>query len=720
MDGRTDGRIDGIPQRPVVVPDDATWVAEAAEWRQGAVDARGEKQGIHRSWRSDGTLREEARFVDGKGVGAYRRFHPNGQTAGEGELVDGNMQGTLRTFASDAPTPELLQRCCVPPNAWEQQIDFHLGQEMARRWYDRAGQQILDSGEPHPARPPAVPAEARYDEATARWLVGSYPVEAGTVVHWRRWTREGLLAEEEDLEEGVRHGVWRRFRASDGALAVEVHYQRGLKQGPFRDGAIAASTYADPRAAIEEGQFDADLAVGVWRLRDAAGEIIVERDLGVGAGEERLEGSPALATTGALPADAARRLADLGQSLRRERRVGEAILAMARSAALAGDAARLRDLLRELTWPRGTTAGEELAAHVIEHAGDRLAALVDALVRGGEAAALLRALAAAMKSEYGAARQIVDAALLLAGDRPGCFVTRSLINVHLGARDEAVGDARRLPAEWEEQRAQLLDYVRVIFPTFDFWPARIGVETIFAEFPEAPAQPLEAIRAVVQKLATRLSALRELAIRLYRAGDLARAGAAHDPQVAAGWLPPDLSALMPGGPITLSAWAYEQSFAEDDLAREDDGPVEVAGAAAAAEIETISVDERLVTDAATIPLLMRLARRDWAALTWLCWSCGLDRLALPDAVEPPAAFGRAAAMAIERTWRCRDKLTSGGLVAMSKGVPGFEWEGMHIDAMPRVLVEVMTEEHVEVRAMFLWLCDGTAQSPWQSDLRDVD
>jgi hypothetical protein len=32
----------------------------------------------------------------------------------------------------------------------------------------------------------------------------------------------------------------------------------------------------------------------------------------------------------------------------------------------------------------------------------------------------------------------------------------------------------------------------------------------------------------------------------------------------------------------------------------------------------------------------------------------------------------------------------------------------------------MTEEYLEVRAMFLWLCDETARSPWQSDLRDAD
>ena len=57
---------------------------------------------------------------------------------------------------------------------------------------------------------------------------------------------------------------------------------------------------------------------------------------------------------------------------------------------------------------------------------------------------------------------------------------------------------------------------------------------------------------------------------------------------------------------------------------------------------------------------------------------------------------------------------------MSKGVPGFEWEGLDIDAMPRALVDIVTDEHIELRAMFLWLCDETAQSLWQSDLRSAD
>ncbi|HET6148505.1 MAG TPA: hypothetical protein VFH68_13310 [Polyangia bacterium] len=701
----------GTPQRPAAVPDDAIWVGEAAEWRQGALDARGEKQGVHRTWRPDGTLREETAFVDGRAVGQYRRFHPNGQLAGQGQMIDGNLQGTLHAYASDGPTPERLQSCCVPPNAWELQSDYDQGQMMERRWYDRGGQQILDSGAPHPARPASVPREARYDEQGARWVVGSYDVSAGQRVCWKRWAAGGVLVEEEELLDSAHHGVWRRYDQADGRLLYEGHFRNGARHGTQRIASVVAESYQDTRAAVEEGQFEDDRAVGQWRLRDLAGEVIAERDLGVAAGEDVLAGSPALAPAGGSLAEAARELGERSRALRAERRPGEAIVACARAAALTGDAAPLRQLLGAVTWPRAVAAGQELAAAAVARAGDQLAPLVDALVQGGDPVALLRALASSLNSGYPAAKQLVDAALLLAPDHPGCLVTRALVNVHLGAPAAAESDARRLPDAWAEQRTHLLVYLRIIFPTFDFWPARTAVSTLFQEFPEAPAQPLPAIRAAIAKLATRLGLLRAA---LRRQLESNQPGALPG-VIEASWLPPDLSRLLPDGPVELETRTFEQSFQPDEGDGAGSGDGEVAP-----EVETIAIDERPATGVDSIPGLLRLARRDWAALTWMCWSCGLDRVALPETLSPPATFGLAAGMSIERAWRCRDKLTSGGLVAMCKGVPGFTWEGIDIDEMPLALTDVMADEHVEIRAMFLWLCDDEAQSLWQGDLRSAD
>jgi antitoxin component YwqK of YwqJK toxin-antitoxin module len=719
--------MDGVPQRPAVVPAGAVWVAGAGEWREGAVDGAGAKQGLHRSWRADGSLRDEVTFVDDKAEGRYRRLHPNGDLASAGEFQQGEMQGTLVAYASDAPTPELLQSCCVPPNAWQLQTDFDGGQVMGRRWYNRAGVQILENGEPRPPRPAAVPEAARYDESAGRWVVGAYDAQGTRSGRWARWSKGGLLVEEEELEAGVRHGVWRTFSAESGALEVERRYQRGLRDGPCRDRRLVADGYLDPRAASEEGAFERDQAVGPWILRDAAGAIIARRDLGVAVDEETLAGSRALAAgAGTAGEEAAPALAELARALLAERRVGESIIAMARSAARSGTDGALRAFLAAAAWPRSPAAGHEIATAAIKTAGESLAPLVDALVRGGDAVALLRAIASSAKGAFYAAHDIVDAALLLAqsetGDVTGamaaCHVTRALVNLHLGDLESARADIGRLPAEREEQRLLMLDYIRVLSPRFEFWPARTAIETLFQEFPAAPAQPLQAVRATIQKYATRLGLIR--AALIGQLGD-------RTSSVDRLWLPPELPELLPDGPVALGAWHFQQSLegaipAGENLEGASPAGENLEGGApeALGESEEIAVDERLALESQTIPTLLRLARREWAALCWLCWSSGLDHVALPAAATPPASFGQAAGMAVERTWRCRDKLTSGGLVAMTKGVPGFEWEGIHIDLMPRILVEIMTEEQIETRALFCWLCDPAAQSPWQSDLRDSD
>jgi hypothetical protein len=74
-------------------------------------------------------------------------------------------------------------------------------------------------------------------------------------------------------------------------------------------------------------------------------------------------------------------------------------------------------------------------------------------------------------------------------------------------------------------------------------------------------------------------------------------------------------------------------------------------------------------------------------------------------------------MAIERQWRAQDKLATAGLRALTKGVRGFEWEGMDIDAMSPVLAKIAAYEYTDLRALFFFLCDDRQQSPWQDNLR---
>jgi hypothetical protein len=165
--------------------------------------------------------------------------------------------------------------------------------------------------------------------------------------------------------------------------------------------------------------------------------------------------------------------------------------------------------------------------------------------------------------------------------------------------------------------------------------------------------------------------------------------------------------------VALEEWEFEEIVVDDD----EDAPPTGAKPAVEPQPTLVKVDEQLPLARDSLPTLMRAARREWNSLCWLCWSAGLDRVALPTELNPPAIFGQAAAMTVQHLWRCRDKITTSGLRAMTHGIPGFEWEGIAIDAMSPVLVEIATLEYLEQRALFFWLCDSGVQSPWQDNLR---
>jgi hypothetical protein len=106
-------------------------------------------------------------------------------------------------------------------------------------------------------------------------------------------------------------------------------------------------------------------------------------------------------------------------------------------------------------------------------------------------------------------------------------------------------------------------------------------------------------------------------------------------------------------------------------------------------------------------------------LSWLCWAVGTNGLALPDALAQPPRLAGAIQVAVSRCWRACDRLRTGGLLARSNGVQGFEWQGIDIDMLPPHLVEVAAAEYLATRSMFLWLVTPDTLSPFQDDLREV-
>jgi hypothetical protein len=696
------------PARPAAVPPEAAWNDRSFEWELVPRDAEGRAHGLVRAWTGDGDLAHEYEHRAGVRHGVFRRFHPDGSVAREGGYQDGSQHGLAVAHGWDGAvlTREPLQQCCVPPGAWRLEHDFEHGRLDEVRWYDRAGVHITPSGAPHPARPDGVPRPASFEEQTDTWVLREHDGNGAAHGAWRRWSRGGVLRERDEFRAGKAHGVWRRWDAA-GALTEEGEWREGQRGGPYRRVGVPAELYEDARVHEERGAFDRDQTVGTWTLLDAAGATLGAFELGAALDDEALLASPAFAP--APPDPTAEAWLARARALEAERRTAEALVAAARAAAAAGDAAPLRAQLLRLALPRKAESALGLAADLVKRADGRLDFVANALPAGADAPSLLRALASSLTGREAVGLELVDAALLLAPDRADCRVTRALLAIHLGRPEVARAEAAALPPDYAEQRAFLEAYVRVVFSTYPFVPTGLEIHTAFPDVPTGPEQPLEKVRAQLGKYATRLG--------LVRSAVLARL----PPGAAPAWTPPDPSALIPEGPAPLERWEFEEVIQDEEDPDPGADPDTEAGEASLGEAHLVTVDETLEIDPATpLPTLLRQARREWVGLCWMCWAVGLDRVALPGRIEAPPDFGPAAGLSIERLWRCRDRLITGGLRAMTQGVRSFEWEGVEIDVLPAVLAEIAADEYREMRAVFYWLCDEGVQSPWQDNVRTPD
>jgi antitoxin component YwqK of YwqJK toxin-antitoxin module len=682
--------VTSVPERPASVPTNAVFVETNEEWLVGVFDDDGNPVGDHRSYRKDGSLATSSHYENGVLEGAYRRFHPNGELARECVYKGGKLDGKVEAFGSSGPTTESLRSCCVPPGAFRLESRFENGAHLFDRFFDHRGNRILQDGSPYPEKPAHLPEEATLDEWSKRWYVGGYSNddEQRTL---RFWTTEGVLCEEKQTRAAKRHGFLRTYSA-DGRLEEESHYVDDVRSGPYRRMLPAPSIYADVTIREERGTFDGELAVGVWEYLDDHGTVVRTADLGSAAIEAA--SSPAFDPRGA----GVERWRQVARELAAAHRTAEAMVALARAAAASADGEGLRRAMNELRPALNEREATALAAQTIEKADGKLPTLLNALVRGGEPAALLRSIAASCPRATRCSLDLVNAAILLAPSWDQCHVTRALIRLSLGDPAGAMQDTEELGESYAEQRQFLRDYARILFPKFDFWPAKARFDSLVTDLPEEPCQPLSKIRTAIQKCATRLQIVRGALVELVGS----------EPP----WPMPEVSSLLPDGPAPLVKRKF-QVIADEDEATP-------AGSVVAADgIEEVSLDETLDPSGRDVASLMRLARSEWNTLTWLCWSAGLDRVALPDRVLPPSNFNHAVGMAIERQWRAWDKIATGGLMALTKGVRPFEWEGFDIDFLSPALAELVAQEYTDLRAVFFFLCDDRQESPWQDNLRSV-
>jgi len=682
------------------VPAGAVWNEDERVWEVVNLE-EGRRHGESRTYRADGTLAQVRRFAHGTLDGAFTSYHAGGDVSRRGTFANGQLAGSLIALASDGRMGEPLRVCCVPENAWELRAQYLRGRPFYERFFDRQGRPLLDSGAPRPATPAGVPEDADFDEFSGRWMAGRFDEVGHPLGTFRFWSREGALVEERDFRDGL--AVAQRHHAPDGTLVESYGWLdregRGARHGVYlRCFDAAANPYADARVREERGAYDQGRPCGLWTLHDQQGTLLHERDLGPVVDAAGLALSPAL---GEVPgeADAAAAWDARARALRDEHRVRESLCAAARAAAARTDIGALRDLLERSALPLGPAARVE-RAQSLAGAATTAADALDALVGGADAAAAFRALAGVIDPGTRAALDFADVSLLLEPGNPKAHLTRAFIRIEHGDDRGARADADVVEAADPVTAQALRVQLAQRFPLFDFWPAREPL----VDDPEVPAQQpeqsLEGIRHVVQVYATRLHRRRaELLARL------AAAGRAGEPPA---WLPPELrTTLLLRGPIPL---------------RRFDVTVPMESDTGETEMIEVHVDEDLPPEklaGATVAELLEQARGEWAALTWLCWSCGLTRVELPDRVVPPPSFTAAVARAVGRCFAAHDKVLTGGVRARMQGIPSFTWEGIELDQLPNHLAAVAAAEYLELRSMFLWLALDDSVSPFQSDLREA-
>jgi antitoxin component YwqK of YwqJK toxin-antitoxin module len=670
------------PERPESVPEAAVYSSDFDTWELGARDADGRRTGECCFFRADGSLHLRSTFRDGVQDGAFAMFHPDGQLAREGSYVQGELDGPCVAYASEGATTLPLRSCCVPKGAVRLESEYRHGQVVRQDFYDAEDRKLSSAGVPLPPRPPSVPMRADFDEFSWRWVLRE---ETSPVSHRDRFfSVEGALSEELDYGGGLKRAR-RLFDDSSSLREASSYDDEGRLHGAFfkRFSEGESSPHQNPAIRGVRGQFEHDHPIGRYELLDREQKLVRALDFGVTWCSAEISSSPALSEQG----DALWTFADVERA---QGRIREGLCLAARAAARDGDRARLQRFLDDCTLTLTSEHRAEQGQALTADSNASFLGTLDRLLLGAEPAAAYRTLAAVLPGAPRAAQELVNAALLLAPEQRLAHLTRGLVRLELGDVRGVLADAEQIDEVSPAGAEFLRDAVRVYFPRFDFWPEQHALGPPPAVADEVRfAQPLAAVQSLIRVYATRLVALRKaLRACIGKPSDLER-------------FPPDLSHLLPDGPLELEQWRVT---IEDET---DDG----------VELSEVEIDERLELRGQSVTALMSAARANHAALSWLCWAVGLEEIAVPERIQVRSNFAAAVGESFVRYFSANDRLKTGGLSCLAQGVPSFSWEGLIIDSLHPRFATVLAEEYLEVRAMFLWSMWQENVSPFQADLR---
>lgn len=598
--------------RPSHLPAAARWSPTENEWILPSVDANGAHHGLVTWWRPEGSLVCTAEYLNGALHGRLTRFHDTGEIASEGHYLGGRHHGPFFFVRADGPTSEAFP-AGLGEAVHRAEMHYENGSAGEARCFDRSGKRCLDDGKPYPEqRPAAVPEAAHFGKRQGHhvWMAGAADNTDGKTVSrrgtWRFWSADGVLLHEENYEQGQLHGAaktfdergrlthetsWhhgkkngleRRYHPESGAVLEELTFVDGARRGPF-------TRAIDGTDLRERGEYTERESVGTLEYVRPDGSIVDTINMGPRIELDAIEVS--------IEADT--ELAATFRAMAATHHAGATLFLCARAVGRQElEAATLASAIKGFRrpWPQANT--DTLTEHTLQvirqvarMSGDpakTLRTAMDGIRQGADGPTILRRAAGALDDfgESAIGLELINAAILVADEsrKDHLEFTRALIRSSLGDPAGAMASVRTYLRTGADEAHGLRAYIEALFPRWAFWPkddARIKdlepILTVMNRFGPKKPEALETITHAIQQCATRLVETRRLLVE--RFGDQQ-------------WVVPDLSHLLPNGPVKAPA------------VKRHDG---------------IGYQHE--------------ARRDWTRLTWLCYSIGLDEIALPSAVS---------------------------------------------------------------------------------------